>query len=191
MKAKVVGTLMVLIAGAMPAAAFPCKQQVVVQQKYVQAEIVYPVVQQVVVPVYGIIPLYAPQAYYAQPPQQQHASVTEQDVLKELISVIKDLRSDVQALRSAPAKQEAPKLTESEIKTIAAMRKNCAQCHNQASADLDGGGLTMFLQNGDFAPVKPEVAKRIVRRVNAGSMPPAPNKLDDVDKRTILDAFKQ
>lgn len=179
----------VLVLIAVPnAEASNCRQQQVVVQKVVQAEVVYPVVQQVVVPVYGLIPYYQPYSapYVAQP----QAVTTEQDVLKELISVIKDLRADVQALK-APARQEAPKLTDSEAKTIGLLRKNCAQCHNQASAELDGGGLTLFLQNGDFAGVKPDVAKRIIRRVGSGAMPPQPNKLDEADRKHILDAFKQ
>jgi hypothetical protein len=186
MKAKLIGTLMTLIAGALPAMAAPCHQQVH-HQKQVVAEVVYPVVQQinVVVPVYGLIAY--PQVYAPPVAVQAHS---DGDTIRELISEFKALRGELQALRAGPpAKVESPKLDTDAV--VKALRTSCAQCHNQASADKDGGGLTLFKSDGSFAGVTPDMAKRIVRRVASGAMPPPPAKVEDAEKRLILDAFKQ
>lgn len=189
MKAKLIGTLMVLAAGAAPSMAFPCRQQqvVVVQKQIVQAEVVYPVVQQVVVPVYGLVPLYQPQAYVA--PQAAPQVQSDGDTLRELVAEFRALRGELQALRAGPpaAKQEAPKVDfEAVIKDL---RVSCAKCHSEAGFKIDGGGLMLFKSNGEFVAQTPEMGDRMARRVNAGSMPPM-EKLDPVVKDRIVKALK-
>lgn len=192
MKAKMIGSLMVLIAGAAPVSAFPCRQQVVVQKVVVekQIEVVVPVVEYIRVPVYGLTayPSYAP-------PQAYTAPAPADDPIRELVAEFKALRGEIQALRAGPnARVEAPKvdpkLDASAAAVVTALRKGCAQCHNQASASIDGGGLMLFKSDGSFQPLTEDMAKRLHRRVARGSMPPPPAKLDDADKKILLEAFK-
>ncbi len=187
-----VAPLIGILLAAPTSQATPCRQ-FVVQKQVVAAEVVYPVVQQVIVPVYGLIPYYSPAAYvapYAAPAQVQAPVSTTDELLKELILEMRSIKAELRG--APPAKQEVlPKPKEDVRPVVVLMRKACAQCHNEASADMDGGGLTLFKGDGSFAGVQPDMAKRVVRRVGVGSMPPSPAKLADAEKQLIVEAFKQ
>jgi len=90
---KVCGAMMVVIAGSLPAMANPCRQQVVEVVKTV--EVVTPViqVQNVVVPVYGIIPYpnyYAPTMPVQAMPQQQSSMPGSEDRLLKVLEMLVD-----------------------------------------------------------------------------------------------------
>lgn len=203
---KLLGTLMVLIAGAAPSVAFPvrqqvCHQPVVVQQVVKQVEIVTPVIQQVIVPVYGIVPY----AYgYAAPAPVAVAPVVnpQEEILLKMVTLLsanleetKSMRLEMrQALKGEalpePKKQGAAPSPDFE-RVVGALRTNCAQCHNAASAAQDGGDLVLFKADGSFSPVTDDMGRRLVRKVSNGTMPPPPAKLPEADKALILSAFKK
>lgn len=191
MKAKLIGALMAFLAGAMPAWASNC-QHVVVQK---QVEVVYPVVQQVqvLVPVYGLIPYpitaYTTQAVAPQP------TVTQDDVLKELLLEIRSMRQEMRSLKQGERLPE-PKQQSDAGAAVKAFRTNCAQCHSEAGAEQDGGGLILFKANGDFAgPLTASVARRIVDRLDRapdakGIMPPpTAHKMPDADRKLLIEAL--
>lgn len=163
MKAKLIGALMVLIAGALPTmATAPCHQAVVVQ-KHVQAEVVYPAVQavNVVVPVYGIIPY--PAAYYAPTPALV-APVQEEsrlDRLEKMMERLLEQRSGVQPLSASMT------------------ATNCASCHSGSKANVP---------KIDFAKMTPDQKALSAERVLDGSMPPK-SRLSKEERRQVVAEF--
>lgn len=160
MKAILLGTLMVIFAGVLPAMAAPCHQQQVILQKQVQAvEVVYPVVQQVqvIVPVYGIVPYQA--AYYA-PPASPFVAPQE-DRFERLMQLLE------QRLSALPA--NALPLQ------VATASTACAKCHNGSTdaPKLNFSSLT--------AGEKALVAERVLD----GSMPPK-GGVPKADRRAAL-----
>ncbi len=193
MRAKLLGSLMVLAAGMTgPAGATPCRSVI-----YQQAEVVVPVVQTqvitVAVPTYTLVP-YPYQAVAVQPVAPVATAPVAASVDSDLAAVLRELRDEVRGMRAEfrgvapPAAQQAPKIdTDSAVK---AMVKSCAKCHS-GTADKDGAGFALFKPDGAFIPVAPRDAKRIAKMVATGQMPPPPMKLDAVEAKAIVDAFKQ
>lgn len=172
-----------LLLTAIPASAFPCRQQVVVHE---QAVVVTPTVQQitVVVPTYGLIPY---GATYAAPavaaPVAAAPATTQDDVLRALVAEIKGLRAD---LGSAPRPQAAQAEIGSAVKILS---NRCAKCHGADSARTEGGSFVLFGATGEFIPVRPGDAKRIVNYVSRGMMPPPPSQIPESEKAVIIQAF--
>lgn len=73
---------------------------------------------------------------------------------------------------------------------IAAVKKNCAACHGAAVAEEAGGAFVLLDSAGELAAVEPDGRKRVVEKVSRGSMPPAPRKLDEAERASILKLFR-
>lgn len=160
MNAKLIGTLMVLIAGALPGVAAPCHQPQVIVQKQAHAEIVYPAVNQitVVLPTYGIIPY--PAAYYSPAPALV-APDSQEDRFERLMQLLE------QRLTATPANVQP-------VRQAAAA--SCAKCHDGSKADVP---------KLDFANLTADQKALASERVLDGSMPPK-NQLTKAQRRVVL-----
>ncbi len=191
-------SLVALLVIAVPAIATPCRT-VVYQQ---QAEVVVPYVQTqiitVAVPTYTLVPYPYP---VASPVALAPANYTPPsaiptagpDVMQELLAEIRGMRAELKALVNTPPDLSPPKLGAPKQAgvdpAIVALTKNCAKCHG-TTADKDGAGFVMFNPKGEYIPIAPRDARRIVSLVSTGKMPPPPAKCDPAEADLILKAFK-
>jgi hypothetical protein len=113
--------------------------------------------------------------------------------MQELLAEIRGMRAEFKALVNTPPDLSPPKLgapKKDVDPVIVALTKNCAKCHG-ATADKDGAGFAMFKPTGEFIPVAPRDARRIVSLVSTGKMPPPPAKCGPAEMDAIVKTFKQ
>lgn len=115
----------------------------------------------------------------------------------ELAAAVKELTAEVRLLREELARLKSPGpvgLTAPAPRPadgLAVAVRSCSSCHSPAAAAERGGGLVLFDTAGALAPVPPRDRQRAVNRVRAGSMPPPPAVLAEVDRKALAELFQK
>lgn len=129
------------------------------------------------IPLYGA--MYSPQGTTSSDPEIK-------ELLKLLVEEVKGLRADLAAAKPEPIPGtlglQAPK-----IDGLTATRQACASCHTGPGSK---GGYILFNQDNKPRDLSAIEKRESVRRVSAGTMPPADkSKLTPEGKAAILGHF--
>lgn len=132
-----------------------------------------------------VAPQYVP-AYGVQYPDPAELAAA----VKELTAELRLLREELARLKSpGPVGLTAPAPRPADGLAVAV--RSCSACHSPAAATEKGGGLVLFDTAGALAPVSPRDRQRAVNRVRAGSMPPPPAVLTEIDRRALAELFQK
>lgn len=130
------------------------------------------------------IPLYG--AMYSPQGTTSTSDPEIKELLKLLIEEVKGLRSDLAAAKPEPIPGTLG-LQSPKIDGLTATRQACASCHTGANSK---GGYILFNQDNKPRDLSAIEKRESVRRVSAGTMPPADkSKLTPEGKAAILGHF--